>query len=76
MVKIQELIPVSEHHGIHRDAHSNSIINTDTDAYRSREAKRRASSELYAIKQQLKDLSAKYDALVFEIQELKRINTR
>lgn len=76
MVKIQELIPVSEHHGIHRDAHSNGIINTDDDAYRSREAKRKTSSELIAIKKQLNELSAKYDTLVFEIQELKRINTR
>jgi hypothetical protein len=63
------LIPVGEHYGLHRDAHSNAIINTDDVAYqnvlRQRENRRKNREEL-------DDMKCKIEALMERCAKLER----
>jgi hypothetical protein len=57
----RSLIPVSAHHGLHRDAHSNAIINTDDAAYQNvlRQRENRIKN-----REEIDDMKCKIEALI------------
>lgn len=56
-------VPVNEHHGLVRDARSNSIINTDHVAYQNamtaKRARRQLNNDVSALKAKVHDLEVR-----------------
>jgi hypothetical protein len=72
------MIPVEEHHGLCRDAYSNSIINTDRDAYLKARMKKNAiiqqKAEYAEMKNQIAELTKRCESLESQVLQLRGIN--
>lgn len=79
MLNSGELIPVDAHRGLCRDAHSNSIINTDRQAYLKVKARKenakKNQAEISEMKEQIQMLIKRCEKLEKEISQLKGINS-
>jgi hypothetical protein len=75
---MNDIIPVEEYRGLSRDIRSNSIINTDRDAYLKAKMRknslRQKNIEYDEMKKQIKELMHRCDALEHIVSELKGIN--
>jgi hypothetical protein len=74
-----EMIPVEEYSSLSRDTHSNSIINTDRDAYLKAKMQRNAivqqKVEHAQMKNQIDELIRRCDLLESELSKLRCINS-
>ncbi len=72
------MIPVDEYHNLTRDIHSNSIINTDREAYLKAKTRKdmriRQRAEYEEMKKQIQELIKRCDALECQVSELRGIN--
>ncbi len=73
------MIPVEEYRGLCRDTHSNSIINTDRDAYHKAKMKKNAllqqKAEHAQMKNQIEELMKRCDSLESQVLQLRGINS-
>lgn len=69
-------VPVNEHHGLVRDARSNSIINTDKQAYDSAVQAKRARRQLYGDISMLKNKVSSLEERLHQLEQIIKSNNK
>lgn len=69
-------VPVDEHHGLVRDARSNSIINTDKQAYESALQAKRARRKLHSDISMLKDAVSSLEERLHQLEQIVKSNNK
>lgn len=78
-MSIGHMVPVEEYRDLCRDTHSNSIVNTNRDAYLNAKMKKNAlaqqKAEYAQMKNQIQELMKRCEALEHQVAKLAGINS-
>lgn len=75
---MEDIVKVNEYNNLKRDLRSNSIVNTDHDAYLKHKFRKTVAAkqreELDLLKKSIQELNEKYEKLEMELAVIKGIN--
>jgi hypothetical protein len=78
-MSIGNMVPVEEYRDLRRDTHSNSIVNTNRDAYLNAKMKKNVlaqqKSEHAQMKKQIEELMKRCEVLEHQVSKLAGINS-